>query len=100
MQSILRIFLDVFQRFSKLLKGEDSWYLVIDEALVAQEASDNRAKKTAAFHLQIQRKDHFNRIYESNRRFSSSRLSLGEIWATLSPFSIFKFLRYSLSDVI
>ena len=100
MQNLLAFIPRFFQQFAKLLKGGDNWFLVIDEDVVAQETNIIQEKNLADKKIQLLRKDNFNRTYESNRRLSSERLSLGELWATLNPLSVLSFLRYALSDVI
>jgi len=100
MQNLLAFIPRLFQQFAKLLKGGDNWFLVIDEDFVAQETNIIQEKNLADKKVQLLRKDNFNRAYESNRRLSSERLSLGELWATLNPLSVLSFLRYALSDVI
>jgi len=100
MQNLLAFIPRLFQQFAKLLKGGDNWFLVIDEDFVAQETNIIQEKNLADKKIQLLRKDNFNRTYESNRRLSSERLSLGELWATLNPLSVLSFLRYALSDVI
>ena len=100
MQNLLAFIPRLFQQFAKLLKGGDNWFLVIDEDFVAQETNIIQEKNLADKKIQLLRKDNFNRAYESNRRLSSKRLALGELWATLNPLSVLSFLRYALSDVI
>ena len=100
MQNVLDFFRSFFQQITRLLKGGDNWFLVIDEAFVAQEISALQDKKYDNNKVQNLRQDDFNRQYELNRRLSKESITLGELWSTLSPFSIFKFLKYTLSDVV
>ena len=82
------------------LKGGESWFLVIDEGIVAQEYFANQQKQLEQRRDQAIRRDRFNRCYESQCFVSSDRLTFSEIWITLSPISIFNFIRYALSDVV
>ena len=100
MQNVLDFFRSFFQQITRLLKGGDNWFLVIDEAFVAQEISALQDKKYDNNKIQNLRQDDFNRQYELNRRLSKESITLGELWSTLSPFSIFRFLKYTLSDVV
>jgi len=100
MQNVPALIQSFFQQIASLLKGGDNWFLVIDEAFVAQEISALQDKKHENNQLQKLRQDDFNRQYESDRRLSTESLTLEELWSTLNPFSILKFLRYTLSDVI
>ena len=100
MQNVPALIRSFFQQFASLLKGGDNWFLVIDEAFVAQEISALQDKKHENHQLQKIRQDDFNREYESDRRLSTESLTLEELWSTLNPFSIFRFLRYTLSDVV
>ena len=100
MQNVLDFFRSFFQQITRLLKGCDNWFLVIDEAFVAQEISALQDKKYDNNKVQNLRQDDFNRQYELNRRLSKESITLGELWSTLSPFSIFRFLKYTLSDVV
>ncbi len=90
----------LIQWLANALKGGESWFLVIDEDIVAQEDFANQQRQLEQRRDQSIRHDRFNRIYESQCFVSSDRLTLYEIWMTLSPISIFKFLRYALSDVV
>ena len=89
-----------FQWLATALKGGESWFLVIDEVIVAQEDFANQQKQLEQRRDQAIRRDGFNRCYESQCFVSSNRLTFNEIWMTLSPISVFKFLRYALSDVV
>ena len=100
MQKLLSLISSLFQWLSKALKGGESWFLVIDKAVVAQEEFANQQRQLEQRRDQSIRHDRFNRIYESQCFVSSDRLTLYEIWMTLSPISVFKFLRYALSDVV
>ena len=100
MQKLLSLVSSLFQWLAKALKGGESWFLVIDEVIVAQEDFANQQKQLEQRQDQAMRRDDFNRRYESQCFTSSSRLTFLEIWMTLSPISLFKFLRYSLSDVV
>tara|TARA_B100001094_G_scaffold119702_1_gene115383 strand:- start:55 stop:357 length:303 start_codon:yes stop_codon:yes gene_type:complete len=100
MQKILVLISSLFQRLSNALRGGDSWFLVIDEVIIAQEDLVILQKQFDQRRDQAVLKDSFNRRYESQSFFSSNRLTISEIWITLSPISLFKFLRYSLSDVV
>ena len=100
MQNVLDFFRSFFQQITRLLKGGDNWFLVIDEEFVAQEISALQDKKYDNNKIQNLRQDDFNRQYELNRRLSKESITLGELWSTLSPISIFRFLKYTLSDVV
>jgi len=100
MQKLLSLISSLFQWLANALKGGESWFLVIDEVIVAQEDFANQQKQLEQRREQVIRQDRFNRCYESQCVVSSDRLSLSEIWITLSPISVFKFLRYALSDVV
>ena len=100
MQKILVLISSLFQRLSNALRGGDSWFLVIDEVIIAQEDLVILQKQFDQRRDQAVLKDSFNRRYESQSFFSSNRLTISEIWITLSPISLSKFLRYSLSDVV
>ena len=100
MQNVPALIRSFFQQIVSLLKGGDNWFLVIDEAFVAQEISALQDKKHENNQLQRFRQDDFNRQYESDRRLSTESLTLEELWSTLNPFSILRFLRYTLSDVV
>ena len=100
MQKILALISSLFQRLLNVFKGGDSWFLVIDEAVVAQEDLANLQKQFEQRRDQSLLQDSFNRRYESQSFLSSDRLTISEIWSTLSPISLFKFLRYALSDVV
>ena len=100
MQKLLSLISSLFQWLAKALKGGESWFLVIDEVIVAQEDFANQQKQLEQRQDQAMRRDGFNRRYESQCFTSSNRLTFLEIWMTLSPISLFKFLRYSLSDVV
>tara|TARA_B100000073_G_scaffold20138_1_gene16002 strand:+ start:776 stop:1078 length:303 start_codon:yes stop_codon:yes gene_type:complete len=100
MQKLLSLISSLFQLLFKSLKGGESWFLVIDEVMVAQEDFANQQKQLKQKEDQSIQRDGFNRRYESLCFLSSDRLTLSEIWMTLSPISVFKFLRYALSDVV
>ena len=100
MQKILVLISSLFQRLFNALKGGDSWFLVIDEVIVAQEDLAILQKQFDQRIDQAVLKDSFNRRYESQSSFSPNRLTNSEIWITLRPISQLKFLRYSLSDVV
>ena len=100
MQKLLSLISSFFQWLATALKGGESWFLVIDEVIVAQEDFANQQKQLEQRRDQAIRRDGFNRFYESQCFVSSDRLTLSEIWMTLSPISVFKFLRYALSDVV
>ena len=100
MQKLLSLISSFFLWLSKALNGGESWFLVIDEAVAVQEDFVNQQRQFLQRRDQSIRQDKFNRRYESQCFMSSDCLTLNEIWMTLSPISIFKFLRYSLSDVV
>ena len=100
MQKSLSLISSLIQWLANALKGGESWFLVIDEGIVAQEDFANQQKQLKQSRDQAIRRDGFNRCYESYCFMSSNRLTFSEIWMTLSPVSIFKFLRYALSDVV
>ena len=100
MQKSLSLISSLIQWLANALKGGESWFLVIDEGIVAQEDFANQQKQVEQRRDQVIRRDVFNRCYESQCFVSSERLTFSEIWMTLSPISIFKFLRYALSDVV
>ena len=90
----------LIQWLANALKGGESWFLVIDEVVIAQEDFANQQRQLEQRRDQSIRQDGFNRRYESQCFMSSDRLTFNEIWKTLSPISVFKFLRYALSDVV
>lgn len=100
MQKLLSLISNLFQWLSNALKGGESWFLVIDEVVIAQEDFANQQRQLEQRRDQSIRQDGFNRRYESQCFMSSDRLTFIEIWTTLSPISVFKFLRYALSDVV
>ena len=100
MQKLLSLISSLFQWLSNALKGGESWFLVIDEVVIAQEDFANQQRQLEQRRDQSIRQDEFNRRYESQCFMSSDRLTFNEIWTTLSPISVFKFLRYALSDVV
>ena len=100
MQKILALIISLFQRLTTVLKGGDRWFLVIDEVIVAQEDLVNLEKQFEQRRDQVALQDYFNRRYEFQSSFSSDCLTISEIWATLNPISLLKFLRYALSDVV
>ncbi len=100
MQNLLALISNLLQSFVNVLKGGDRWFLVIDEVIIDQENMANLHKQLEQRQDQIVSRDNFNRRYESQCSISSDRLTIFEIWLTLSPISLFKFLRYSLSDVV
>ena len=100
MQKLLSLISSLFQWLSTALKGGDSWFLVIDEVVIAQEDFANQQRQLEQRRDQSIRQDRFNRRYESQCFMSSDRLTFNEIWTTLSTISVFKFLRYALSDVV
>ena len=100
MQKLLSLISSLFQWLSTALKGGDSWFLVIDEVVIAQEDFANQQRQLEQRRDQSIRQDGFNRRYESQCFMSSDRLTFSEIWTTLSPISVLKFLRYALSDVV
>ena len=100
MQKSLSLIISLTQWLASALKGGESWFLVIDEGILAQEDFANQQKQLEQRRDQAIRRDRFNRSYESQCFLSSDRLTFSEIWMTLSPISIFKFLRYALSDVV
>ena len=100
MQKLLSLIGSLIQSLPNALKGGESWFLVIDEGIVAQEDFANLQKQLEQRRDQAIRRDGFNRCYESQCFVSSDRLTFSEIWITLSPISIFKFLRYALGDVV
>ena len=100
MQKSLSLISRLILWLANALKGGESWFLVIDEGIVAQEDFANQQKQVEQRRDQVIRRDVFNRCYESQCFVSSERLTFSEIWMTLSPISIFKFLRYALSDVV
>ena len=100
MQKLLSLISSLFQWLSKALKGGESWFLVIDEAVPAQEDFANQRRQLEQRRDQSILQDRFNRRYESQLFVSSDRLTFNEIWITLSPISVFRFLRYALSDVV
>ena len=99
MQKLLTLITQLLNSFSKLLKGGDRWFLVIDEVIVAEDNLLTRNAQLEQSRIEEMRREDFNRRYESQRSVSTDRLTLSEIWATLNPVSLFNFLRYSLSDV-
>ena len=99
MQKLLNLIANLFESLRNLLMGGDRWFLVIDEMIVAQENLVTRQAQLEQSRVQAMRRDDFNRRYELQRSASIERLTLLEIWVTLSPISLFKFLRYALSDV-
>ena len=99
MQKLLTLITQLLNSFSKLLKGGDRWFLVIDEAIVAEDNLLTRNAQLEQSRIEEMRREDFNRRYESQRSVSTDRLTLSEIWATLNPVSLFNFLRYSLSDI-
>lgn len=99
MQKLLTLITQLLNSFSKLLKGGDRWFLVIDEAIVAEDNLLTRNAQLEQGRIEEMRREDFNRRYESQRSVSTDRLTLSEIWATLNPVSLFNFLRYSLSDI-
>ncbi len=100
MKKLLSLISNLFQWLSNALKGGESWFLVIDEVVIAQEDFANQQRQLEQRRDQSIRQDGFNRRYESQYFMSSDRLTFIEIWTTLSPISVFKFLRYALSDVV
>ena len=100
MQILLALISSLFQRLLNVLKGGDRWFLVIDDVIVDQENMANLYKQLEQRQDQVVRRDDFNRRYESQCFVSSDRLTISEIWSTLSPSSLLKFLRYTLSDVV
>ncbi len=100
MQKLLSLVSSLFQWLPNALKGGESWFLVIDEVVIAQEDFANQQRQFEQRRYQSIRQDGFNRRYESQCFMSSDRLTFNEIWTTLSPISVFKFLRYALSDVV
>ena len=100
MQKLLSLISNLFEWLSNALKGGESWFLVIDEVVIAQEDFANQQRQLEQRRDQSIRQDGFNRRYESQCFMSSDRLTFIEIWMTLSPISVFKFLRYALSDVV
>ena len=90
----------LIQWLANALKGGESWFLVIDEVVIAQEHFADQQRQLEQRRDQSIRQDGFNRRYESQCFMSSDRLTFNEIWTTLSPISVFKFLRYALSDVV
>ena len=99
MQKLLTLIAQLLKSFGKLLKGGDRWFLVIDEAIVAEDNLLTRNAQLEQGRIEEMRREDFNRRYESQRSVSTDRLTLSEIWATLNPVSLFNFLRYSLSDI-
>ncbi len=99
MQKLLTLITQLLNSFSKLLKGGDRWFLVIDEVIVAEDNLLTRNAQLEQSRIEEMRREDFNRRYESQRSVSTDRLTLSEIWATLNPVSLFNFLRYSLSDI-
>ena len=99
MQKLLALISNLLQPLGHLLSGGDHWFLVLDEGLVTQENSARQYKQSECADPMRLRHENFNRQYEAQRQLSSEGLTISEIWSVLNPFSIFKFLRYSLSDV-
>ena len=100
MQKSLSLISSLIQWLANALKGGESWFLVIDEVVIAQEDFANQQRQLEQRRDQSIRQDRFNRRYESQCFMSSDRLTFNEIWTTLSPISVFKFLVYALSDVV
>ena len=100
MQKSLSLISRLILWLANALKGGESWFLVIDEVVIAQEDFANQQRQLEQRRDQSIRQDGFNRRYESQCFVSSDRLTFIEIWTTLSPISVFKFLRYALSDVV
>ena len=100
MQNLLALISSLLQALVNVLKGDDRWFLVIDEEIIDQENLANLHKQLKQSQDQALRRDDFNRRYESQCFVSSDRLTISEIWLTLNPISLFNFLRYALSDVV
>ncbi len=100
MQKLLYLIAELLQSLVNFLKGDDRWFLVIDEGVVAQEHLLIRQTQLEQMRVQAMRREDLNRRFESQRSVAQERLTFLEIWATLNPMSVFKFLRYSLSDVV
>ena len=100
MQNLLALISSILQSFLNALKGGDRWFLVIDEVIVDQENLANLHKQLEQRQDGFVRRDTFNRRYEALCSLSSGRLTISEIWSSLGPISLFKFLRYALSDFV
>ena len=83
MQKLLALFTNLFQTFFNVLKGDDRWFLVIDEVVVAQEIIESRNKQLEEKRINSARRDDFNRRYELQCLNSSDHLSFSEIWSLM-----------------
>lgn len=79
------------------LTGSDqSWYLVLDETAIIRD----RQIKRALMKENANRKDFNARIYEKQIKMRSGRITLGEFLEIVNPLNLYKFFKYSLSDII
>tara|TARA_B100000900_G_scaffold410757_1_gene429153 strand:- start:544 stop:789 length:246 start_codon:yes stop_codon:yes gene_type:complete len=72
----------------------DRWFLVLDPdySSSAGSSSFQKSNKSGA--------DLLARHYQQDSNRHNQSLSLGEVWSILNPFSIVRFLRFSMADVL
>jgi len=90
----------LIQKIIAVLAGftgsEQSWYLVLDESAMTRD----REMKKALVVVNANRRDSNARSYEEEIKMRSGGISLNEIWRIVNPFSMIKFLGYSMADII
>ena len=71
----------------------DRWFLVLDPEYAS---SMSAAGTTVAIESKA---DAQARRYQHNNHNFAGPLGIGEVWSILNPFSIARFLRFSMADV-
>ena len=93
MQALIGLLHSIRKSLLKILEHDDDWFLILDSSQL-QTQQNPLQQKTIPNKLLKQPAAH-----EGRGHFLGNALTFKEAWSILNPWSIFKFLRYSLSDV-
>ena len=94
MQTLIGLLYFIRKSLLEILEHDDQWCLILDSSPL-QSQQNPLQQKTRPNKLLKQPVAH-----EGSGHFLGNALTLKEAWSILNPWSMFKFLRYSLSDVI
>jgi len=94
MQALINLLYFIRKSLLEIFEHDDQWFLILDSSPL-QTQQNSLQSKTIPNELLEQPASH-----EGSGHFIGNALTLKEAWSILNPWSMLKFLRYSLSDVI